>query len=334
MAERTAKKYFIPCIDNEYKPHFFRERSVAYLATIIIGLFLITSALQYSISINSSLFATVVSAVLVDLANADREGMSVHPLVLNSTLIEAAQLKANDMASKGYFAHTSPEGITPWFWFEATGYRFSYAGENLAINFSDSEDVERAWMNSEGHRANILNGNFTEIGIATANGTYQGRETTFVVQLFGKPARALASTAETAPSVSEKPVVSKKEDGAALPLKEEQKELETVTEDEMFVAVKDISNAEPKAATITEEGAVKTPVYASFIGRVVSSPSNLLGSLYLLLGIIITIALLLMVFIEIRRQHPLHIAYALSLLVLIVGLYALQAALFPSVIVI
>ena len=95
--------------------------------------------------------------------------------------------KANDMVANNYFAHTSPSGLTPWYWFEQVGYGFTYAGENLAVNFSDSQDVTNAWMNSAEHRANILNANFTQIGIATATGTYNGAPATYVVEDFGTP---------------------------------------------------------------------------------------------------------------------------------------------------
>jgi hypothetical protein len=109
-------------------------------------------------------------------------------------LTVAAQDKANDEATKGYFAHTSPQGLTPWYWFQQVGYNFDYAGENLAVNFSDSEDVTTAWMNSPEHRANILNTDFTQIGIAAAQGVYEGEPTTFVVEEFGTPAPAAAPT--------------------------------------------------------------------------------------------------------------------------------------------
>src|SRR3989344_546950 len=121
---------------------------------------------------------------LIELANDDRAGINLAPLKINPVLVLAAELKAQDMALKNYFAHTSPEGLSPWYWFDKAGYNFAYAGENLAIDFSESANVNAAWMNSPGHRANILNKNFTEIGIATAKGYYQGRETIFVVQLF------------------------------------------------------------------------------------------------------------------------------------------------------
>jgi hypothetical protein len=131
--------------------------------------------------------AAVISSVLVELTNADRGAQGLGTLTVSPVLTAVAEAKAKDMAAKGYFAHTSPEGLTPWHWFKEKGYKFSYAGENLAVDFNESIDVERAWMNSPTHRANLVGTQFTEIGIATAQGTYQGRSTTFVVQVFGTP---------------------------------------------------------------------------------------------------------------------------------------------------
>ena len=138
----------------------------------------------------SNIFSSILPSVLVDLTNNDRSENNVSALKVNPLLELAAQLKAQDMATKGYFEHTSPEGLTPWFWLQKVGYRWSGAGENLAVNFSDSSDIENAWMNSSGHRANILDNRFSEIGIATAKGIYKGQEAIFVVQFFG-PGRRL-----------------------------------------------------------------------------------------------------------------------------------------------
>jgi uncharacterized protein YkwD len=131
--------------------------------------------------------AAVISGTLVDLTNTSRTRASVATLKISPILQKAAQMKADDMAQKGYFAHNSPEGLTPWYWLANAGYDYVYAGENLAIDFFESADVEKAWMNSPLHRENILNNAFTEIGIATAVGMYNGHQTTFVVQMFGRP---------------------------------------------------------------------------------------------------------------------------------------------------
>ena len=94
-------------------------------------------------------------------------------------------MKAQDMMAKGYFEHTSPQGISPWYWFDQSGYDYRYAGENLAIGFIDSGEVNNAWLASPAHKANILNGNYRETGTAVLSGNFQGGQTTVVVQLFG-----------------------------------------------------------------------------------------------------------------------------------------------------
>lgn len=141
--------------------------------------------------------AAVISSVLIELTNADRTTGGLATLAVNPLLTEVAEAKARDMAENGYFAHTSPDGKTPWYWFSQKGYTFAYAGENLAVDFTESIDVQRAWMQSSTHRANIVGTQFSEIGIAVAEGTYQGRPATFVVQVFATPsipARIATST--------------------------------------------------------------------------------------------------------------------------------------------
>ncbi len=131
--------------------------------------------------------SAIYGSVLVQLTNQDRSNLNLNTLTVNSLLEKAAQMKADDMASRGYFAHNTPDGKTPWYWLNKAGYVYLYAGENLAVNFEESEDVQNAWMNSEGHRKNILDSKFKEIGIATSTGVYKGRTATFVVQMFGTP---------------------------------------------------------------------------------------------------------------------------------------------------
>lgn len=133
--------------------------------------------------------SAIYASVLVSLTNKDRVAANLSELKVNPLLEKAAQMKADDMAAKGYFAHNTPEGLTPWYWFKEAGYKYVYAGENLAVNFENSEDVETAWMNSKGHFLNIVNPKYTEIGIATSTGTYKGRTAIFVVQMFGTPSK-------------------------------------------------------------------------------------------------------------------------------------------------
>ncbi|HYE23063.1 MAG TPA: CAP domain-containing protein [Candidatus Paceibacterota bacterium] len=132
--------------------------------------------------------ASVLPSVVALLTNDARTEEHLASLTDNELLRQGAQMKADDMAEKGYFSHTGPDGSQPWKWFSLAGYRYQFAGENLAVNFTESEDVVAAWLKSPSHRANILKKDFTEIGIGIATGTYKGKEAVFVVQFFGKPA--------------------------------------------------------------------------------------------------------------------------------------------------
>ncbi len=134
------------------------------------------------------LVSAILPAVVVELTNTERGAEATAPLRRNPILDEAAQRKAEHMVSEGYFSHFSPEGVSPWHWFDEVGYVYAYAGENLAVHFTDTSAVVDAWMNSPTHRANIVNGNYTEIGVGTARGVFEGFDTVFVVQLFGTPA--------------------------------------------------------------------------------------------------------------------------------------------------
>jgi len=156
---------------------------------LIAGLFFITTNKKVFDLIASriSQFATVISSVLVLETNDFRATQNESSLTVSEILTKAAQMKADDMANKSYFSHTGPKGELPWVWFDKAGYKYKYAGENLAVDYTESSDVTEGWINSAKHKANLLNTNFTEIGIGVADGMFEGHKTTFVVQFFGKP---------------------------------------------------------------------------------------------------------------------------------------------------
>lgn len=109
-------------------------------------------------------------------------------LLYNTTLEQSAQLKLTDMFAKQYFEHVSPLGVGPSDLAETVGYAYVVVGENLALgNFENNAKLVDAWMASPGHRANILNVQYQEIGVAVGKGMYEGRETWLAVQSFGKP---------------------------------------------------------------------------------------------------------------------------------------------------
>jgi uncharacterized YkwD family protein len=111
---------------------------------------------------------------ILQLANAERAKVGAPPLKANTELNKVATMKSQDIVEKNYFAHESPTYGSPFKMMKDYGITYMYAGENLAIN-SDAEKAHNAWMNSEGHRKNILNPDFTEIGIGLypkGNGSY------------------------------------------------------------------------------------------------------------------------------------------------------------------
>ncbi|HPN96841.1 MAG TPA: CAP domain-containing protein [Candidatus Moranbacteria bacterium] len=127
---------------------------------------------------------------VIKFVNESRVAQGFSELKENEKLNKIAQDKLEDMITNKYFAHTSPKGITPWFWFEKNGYDYKYAGENLAINFLKAEDQHKAWMASPTHRKNILNTSYQEIGVAVGAGEINGQTSIITVQEFGTLAGA------------------------------------------------------------------------------------------------------------------------------------------------
>lgn len=125
---------------------------------------------------------------MLERINSDRVDNGKKALTWNASLCQSAGLKSDDMNNNNYFEHNSPSGITPWYWVKKVGYRYTFVGENLALNYFTSESAHTALMNSPGHRANILNDNFTEIGINYVRGKLNGEDAFFVVQHFASPA--------------------------------------------------------------------------------------------------------------------------------------------------
>ena len=130
---------------------------------------------------------------LLDDTNSQRIALGLTPLTLNPELSAAAANKAADMFAKGYWAHNSPTGSTPWDFITGAGYHYVVAGENLAKNFMTSQAVVDAWMASPTHRDNIVKPSYRDIGFAIVNGKLNGEETTLVVQMFGSTVESIAA---------------------------------------------------------------------------------------------------------------------------------------------
>jgi len=197
------KLLFIPCQENEYRPRFLTGRFLTNYLILILILKII--AVPFIICFPKTIFfAEITKTALFQFANKERTFSNLSLLKENPKLDEAAYLKATDILEKDYFSHQSPEGISPWYWFQKVGYNYKFAGENLAIGFLDSEEVHQAWMDSFSHKANLLNPNYQEMGIAVLKGDFQGSEVVVAVQLFG--------TSQTAETVKKTEVIEKKEE--------------------------------------------------------------------------------------------------------------------------
>ncbi len=299
-AIRWFKKYFIPHEGNDHRPHMLRRETILFIGVMVLAIEVVFVFRSFGIISMDKLTALILPNSLVDETNATRVSDDLSSLKPSALLEAAARDKANDMAKNGYFAHTSPTGITPWYWFEKVGYNFEYAGENLAINFIDSKDVMNAWMNSPEHRANILDSNFTQIGIATAEGTYEGRPATFVVQLFGTPAPLAASASPAAAVASAKPSVISQSSST------------TASGESSFVAVK---GAETSSVASAASSAVAGTTESNSVADAWASPHQTLNYLLYALGALVILALGLNVFIKMEIQHGYLILNGLLLIV-------------------
>ncbi len=181
----------LPTEKNQYRPAFLKPEN---LFKVVAGLMILELAvfmapfLYYNGSQFFSNLASVLPSVLNDLTNQERSQNNLSLLKVSPLLEQAATYKAQDMANGQYFSHTSPDGKEPWYWFEKVGYAYTFAGENLAIDFSDSKRITKAWMNSPTHRSNIIKEQYSEVGTGVALGRYEGRDTIYVVQLYANPA--------------------------------------------------------------------------------------------------------------------------------------------------
>lgn len=175
---------------------------------IIIGLGVLVNSFWGVVQQAVLSYATNTSiSGLVEETNVQRTGGGLASLALNSKLNQAAQAKANDMAARNYWSHNTPEGNPPWTFFSSAGYDYKAAGENLAYGFDSSSTTVVAWMNSPGHRANIMNGAYTEVGFGIANvASYQDAgEQTIVVAMYGAPKVAAAAAPAPTSTQQQKP---------------------------------------------------------------------------------------------------------------------------------
>lgn len=225
--------FILPHKKNSHRAHLLRPIALYTMIAFLLGLQLFFS---YIGSVNPKVLGithSISNQDIISLTNDERGKLGLPPLTTNGALSVAAQRKGEDMLAKGYWAHVAPDGKQPWAFMREAGYSYERAGENLAKDFTDSTSAVRAWMNSPGHRANIVNVYYREIGVAVVAGPMNGRDTVVVVQMFGQPRGGIASL-QQAPSAE-----------AALPPRPEPKGVSIVDQVNPENIVEDTNQIEP-----------------------------------------------------------------------------------------
>lgn len=186
------KNFFLPTAENSGLPILLSSFSLTLLG--VLAAFLILSPVTIRERQLAQLLGgpTFEKADVIRLVNSARVEAGLQPLKENDILDIAAKAKAEDMGENEYFSHNSPSGKTPWDFIKGAGYKYTAAGENLAMDFTTAEAAEKALMASPTHRANILNPLYTEIGVSVVQGTSDGRPAIYLVQHFGRPATKVA----------------------------------------------------------------------------------------------------------------------------------------------
>ncbi len=193
----SARNFFLPHPKTHRKAYLISGHAIlAYIALFLVLqiFFKVASHINPQILGVSS---NVTVSDLINLTNQQRQAQGLTPVKENTELDQAAEAKAQNMFTENYWAHYSPSGKDPWGFILGSGYKFSYAGENLARNFYNSKDVVDAWMASPSHKANLLNSHYQDVGMAVEEGTLLGQPTILVVQEFGAPPDALAEAPTT-----------------------------------------------------------------------------------------------------------------------------------------
>ncbi|MEX1111829.1 MAG: CAP domain-containing protein [Candidatus Andersenbacteria bacterium] len=203
----------IPREENMFKPLALRHKPLAFVSLMLI-LAKVAALGVIGLTPSQAELSTITTARITQLTNAERTEAGLPALTTNSKLAAAAKEKGEHMLAEDYFAHISPSGVTPWFWIQKHGYAYQVAGENLAIDFTEAEDVVAAWIASPSHKDNIMHPAYTETGIAVVSGEFQGGTSIIVVHMFGKPstgqvaAEVVSPTPTPAPTTTPAPTVA------------------------------------------------------------------------------------------------------------------------------
>ncbi|MFH0951071.1 MAG: CAP domain-containing protein [bacterium] len=208
LGSGKLRDLFVPHAGNNYKPGALQSQRLVFyslsslLIKVMVGIFVLTFPMVAWLS-PDILYGQ--SQKIIDLTNQLRVSVGVNQLSINSALTQSAYEKVQDMLMSQYFAHISPDGRSLSDWLKSVAYNYAVAGENLAMGFSQPEEVLAAWQKSPTHYANLIDPDFSEIGVGMVAGAYQKNETVFIAQHFADPSivTAVQAVEEDMPVVAD-----------------------------------------------------------------------------------------------------------------------------------
>lgn len=183
--------FTLPRSTNNFKAKILHTQSLFALTLVVLIFGNIMTASQSVLPQVLGYAANISTTEVIRLTNEQRLAHGQDALVENTLLSQAAREKGLNMIANDYWAHVAPDGTEPWVFFARAGYKYRYAGENLARDFTNPQATVDAWMASVTHRENLLSAKYKEIGVAVVEGDLNGVDTTIVVQLFGTRADAI-----------------------------------------------------------------------------------------------------------------------------------------------
>ncbi|MFH1896506.1 MAG: CAP domain-containing protein [bacterium] len=182
---QTLKDYFLPHPEGDRRAKLAHHGALGTYIGLLASLALFLNFFPKIAPGVLSFTSFITPDQIVGLTNQKRQELGLSTLTYDARLEAAAQAKGENMLANDYWAHTSPLGKTPWQFILSQGYDYIYAGENLAKDFAYAEEAQSAWMASPTHKANIVNPNYKNIGVAVVKGDLNGEEAVLVVQMFG-----------------------------------------------------------------------------------------------------------------------------------------------------
>lgn len=367
------KDLFIPHEGNGFKPLALHPGRILFYAGSALVVKMLLIGIIVAMPIEAWLAPEILAGQqqkIIALTNNVRLQNNIKPLKESSLLNRAAESKVADMIAANYFAHVSSAGKGLSDWLKHAGYNYAVAGENLAMGFASAEEVISAWQASPTHNSNLLDKDYSQIGVAMTNGKLEGDETTVTAQYFAvpqettKPVTPTVLGQTTKPTLAntkvklaivERPVPDKKlvraevtlapgTTQASIQIGNDVIKLQPNDENDNWSGSGLLSEGPTiKQATVPATLTTFDPAYgqsqaditapaltvkSNFFNEynylkknsMASSLWNFVSGYYIALLIMAISALLLNIFIEVRRQHPHLIVSTASLVVLLVVL--------------